>query len=130
MNRYLTSFMDILLEPFSNFGFDWICILRRIEKGAAVDDFQSHLNIGSDGTLARAPLYMRPQKGAPYFFLGPPISLKLSKNLNFSNKFRNMYFFAALFLILFCYKNDVSMFFTGAPKNFEPGPPNFLRRLC
>ncbi len=34
--------MDILLEPFSNFGFDWICILRRIEKGAAVDDLTDH----------------------------------------------------------------------------------------
>jgi hypothetical protein len=42
-----------------------------------------------------------------------------------------MYFFAAVFLIFnFVIKIDVSIFFTGAPKIFEPGPPNFLRRLC
>ncbi len=57
--------------------------------------FQSHLNIGSDETLARAL-----SKWGPDFFLGPPISLNLVKNLKSSKNLKQVNFFAELFLIL------------------------------
>ncbi len=47
---------------------------------------QSRINIGSDGTLARAPLWMGLKKGPPIYFLGPYLSkyykteLKVQKN--------------------------------------------------
>jgi hypothetical protein len=40
-----------------------------------------------------------------------------------------LFFCCVISNIRFCYKNDVLMSFIRAHKNFEPGTPNFLRRL-
>ncbi len=39
--------------------------------GIFLNHLQSCINIGSDGTLARAPVWMGLKRGPPIYFLGP-----------------------------------------------------------
>jgi hypothetical protein len=43
---------------------------------------QSRINIGSDGTLARAPISMGAQRGPLIYILGPPFAVNVLKNEN------------------------------------------------
>ena len=69
-----------MILPGTIFSFSWR------ERESEREREQSHINIGSDGTLARAPVWIGPRRGPLNVFLGPPFSLKLQNEVQFTGK--------------------------------------------
>ncbi len=71
MITFQKSYFLLLLDKNLRFFNHSVNVITLSQAQAQYDHTRSRINIGSDGTLARAPLWMGLKRGHPIYFLGP-----------------------------------------------------------